>query len=167
MISSEIQKVYRKAVNARRSAVERGEAGAVYETLRIALLGDVPIPRWLRTAVRATIDQYELHEASTLDEAFGVQRPSGYRRPAARAAIDPGYQAVRDANDLALAGAVIDDALFEAVAGIHNVGSTSVKKWYYKSAITAIEREWHGRGSRTDLPSRLRGLAVLVNWKHQ
>jgi hypothetical protein len=152
-------------VAARKTAVERGDEGAVYDALRIMLMGDVPMPGWLRAALRETIERYESHEVSTLDEAFSVQRPPGYRRPAARAAVAPGYQAVRDANDLAHAGAVIDDALFEAVAMIHDVGSTSVKKWYYASAITAIERERHGKGSQADLPSHLLDLVESVNWK--
>lgn len=156
---------YRKAVAAKRQAVERGDPGAVYDALWIALLGDVQIPPWLRTAMRGILERYELHEAGSLDEAFGVCRPGGYRRPAARAEIDPGWHAVRDANDLAIAGAVIDAALFDAVAALHGVGSTSVKKWYYNSVTTAIERKWHGTGSIDGLPAHLLTLVDAVNWK--
>jgi hypothetical protein len=135
------------------------------DVFELWVLAEVPIPSWLRAALGSAINRYRTSDVRTLDEAFNVRRPPGYRRGAARAASQHGLSAEMDVTHLAIAGAVVDDALFEAVASRYGVGKTTVKKWYYDGTMYVLAKSLHGTGSRSDLPARLGSLADQVNWK--
>lgn len=84
----------------------------------------------VKTVAKA-IQRYLDHETRTLDEAFKVRRPDGYRQPAERRKflkIDP---VQRDGRFLREHGAVIDDAFFEVLAERHGIKTTVAREYYY------------------------------------
>lgn len=152
------------ALEGKRESVEQCVAGSLLEALELMFLYDLAMPAWLRSSLGQAIGRYTEHTAATLDEAFLVARPSGYRQPAARNGAHLGRLVVRDVQDMILAGAVVDDGLFEAIGGFHGVGKSTVKKWYYSSATYVIEGQSKA-GNWRDVPSHLRCLRDQVNWK--
>lgn len=82
--------------------------------------------RWMESALL----RYAWHEVMTLDEAFGVSRPDGYRMAAARRELESKADLIRDVYRFCDAGAVRDDDLFEVVGKIHGCGKTLAKEWW-------------------------------------
>jgi len=74
--------------------------------------------------------RYRSHEVLTLNEAFEIERPSGYRREAANRVFLLKSKVIRDIRAFEHAGAAKDDALFEAVGKIHGCGKTLAKKFW-------------------------------------
>lgn len=81
--------------------------------------------------VAAAITAYLEHEYSTLDDAFKVRRPDGYRRAAARKKHLHMRQLQQDGEQLRKRGAVVDSAFFEFLAARHKVDKTRAAEWYY------------------------------------
>lgn len=79
--------------------------------------------------------RYQRHEAKTLDEAFGAERPTKYRHgPARNRARNRGR--VRNlGRSFFNAGAVIDDAFFEVLGEICQVSGGTARAWYYEQPV--------------------------------
>ncbi len=152
------------ALERARGSVEQGVTGSLLDALNLMFLYDLAMPAWLRAALGEAIGRYTRHAAATLDDAFGVERPSGYRQPAAERCAQLGPRVARDVQDMILAGAVVDDGLFEAVGDLHGVGKSTVKKWYYASVVYAIEGQCV-IGNWRAVPSHLACLRDQVSWK--
>lgn len=109
--------------------------------------------------VAAAISSYLEHEHRTLDEAFRVRRPDGYRRAAARKKHLHMRQLQQDGEHLRKRGAVVDSAFFEFLANRHKVDKTKAAEWYYLKH----------RGLRPDSSKDSSDLSELVrsqlNWK--
>ena len=152
----------------RREAVEAGDGEALLIAVLDALVAREPFPGWLGDALIAAIRRYQQHDAHSLDEAFNVKRPAGYRRGAARDRRKIGAMVVYDINQMARAGAVIDDELFEAVGNLHGVGKTTAKGYHYSGAgwpAWALPDPAEAPMERTALPPQLRELECMVKWR--
>lgn len=77
------------------------------------------------------VSAYLEHKHSTLDEAFRVRRPDGYRRASARKRHLHMMQLQQDGEYLRKRGAIVDAAFFEFLASRHKVDKTRAAEWYY------------------------------------
>lgn len=152
-----------------REPVEAGDGRALLDALMFLCISRIEMPDWLRYALGNAINLYQNHWEKTLDDAFNVKRPDGYRGPQERNRRVLGPKVTADIVLLVGAGAIVDDSLFAAVGKLHGVGSTTVKKWYYAS----FDYQFHLalRPSRTDspdsLPSHLRALKPSIKWRDE
>ena len=78
------------------------------------------------------ITSYLEHEFSSLDEAFQVRRPDGYRRPAERKKHLHMRKLQEDGCFLRKHGAKIGPEFFEFLATRHLVNKTTAAEWYYR-----------------------------------
>ena len=108
----------------------------------------------IATAVRSYIS----HESRTLDEAFRVHRPSGYRQPAARKRYMHRRSVQFHGRVLKSAGAVVDQAFFEVLADIVGVNKTLASEWYYEVTLPPFKQV-------DDLPPALEKYRSRLNWK--
>jgi len=87
---------------------------------------------WHVERIAKSINGYMSHEFRTMDEAFQVRRPDGYRQPSARKR----YLHMRNLQDLGLKlrkrGAVTDNQFFEFLGRMFNVDKTLAAEWYYQ-----------------------------------
>lgn len=75
---------------------------------------------------------YVNHEVSSLDEAFGVKRPKGYRqRYMEQLQHGKGASIWDDIVTLHAHGLPLDEYIFGKVGELHGTGSTYAKKAYY------------------------------------
>ena len=82
--------------------------------------------------VALAIRAYLTHAAGTLDEAFKVRRPDGYRQPTERKKFLKKAAVQREGKLLRYEhGVVVDDAFFELLAERHQVSATIAKQYYY------------------------------------
>ena len=141
-------------IEGKRAAIEAGDGDALLEAIMDVVLSRKAFPEWLAYSVARAIRGYTHHKASTLDEAFGVSRPQGYRRKAVQARWDGALPVVQDVMHLQKAGVPVDDGLFEAVGELHGIGKTTASKWFYfhKSRATPTYRLC---GIPTPFPARL------------
>lgn len=155
--------LHREAIERYRETAQAGDGRALLAALESACVGRCEMPDWLQQAIVTAIRRYTHHQAHTLDEAFNVKRPNGYRRKASRDRATTGFLVWFDVSELVSAGAVVDEALFEAVGSLHGVGKTTAAKWYY----TYLERTpRHGLPMALEaLPARLAALKDRIGWK--
>lgn len=155
--------LHREEIARYRAAAQAGDGRALLAALEAACVGRCEMPDWLQQAIVSAIRRYTHHQAHTLDDAFNVKRPGGYRRKASRDRATTGFLVWADVAELVSAGAVVDEALFEAVGALHNVGKTTAAKWYY----TYLERLPPHHLPRTieALPDRLAALRDVIGWK--
>ena len=100
--------------------------------------------------VARKIKQYLEHETTSMDEAFELRRPKGYRRASAREEHLKMHAVQRTGLKIRNAGAVTDEAFFEVLGQIHNLKRTKAKELYYRY------------GNNVDLPPRPRvGVSML------
>lgn len=118
-------------IESKRLAIDDGDGDALLSALMDVVLSGAPFPEWLSFKVAAAIRRYSFHEVLTLDEAFGVKRPGGYRRGSTQQRWNNSWVVVHDILQLHRAGVPIDDALFEAVGARHGIGKTTASKWFY------------------------------------
>ena len=104
--------------------------------------------------------RYLDHEVSTLDEAFAVGRPKGYRRNAAEIEVKKKRMVQRDVLQFVQAGVVIDEALFAVVGKIHGIGKTQVGEWW-GARKHKIPRE---RLRKTKLPKEFEIYRNEITW---
>lgn len=104
------------------------------------------------------ISGYLDHEFRTLDEAFKVRRPEGYRQPAARKRHLHRRKVLVAGRVLKSAGAVVDTAFFEVVGQIAGVKKTQASDWYYEVVLPRYKQI-------TDLPPALEKYRNQLNWK--
>lgn len=141
-------------IEGRRAAIESGDGNALLEAIMDVVLSREAFPEWLSYKVARAIRNYTHHKTLTLDDAFGVARPQGYRRQAAQARWDGAFIVVRDVMHLHQSGVPIDDGLFEAVGKLHGIGKTTASKWFYfhKNRATVTYRACE---IETPFPARL------------
>ena len=128
--------------------------------------------------VSEALMRYRSHEVLTLDEAFNIERPAGYRGKAAYREFLLKSKVIRDIRAFELAGAAKDDALYEAVGKIHGCGKTLVKQYWREapparrkygvdgvdSARSPQDPEVETGGKRRRLPRHLIPHKDQVNW---
>lgn len=120
------------SVERHRQGVEDGDGEALLAAIySIATSGGAGFPIWLARVTRQAIDKYREHDAATLDEAFGVKRPSHYRQAKARELKSTAKAAIADIVALQMLGLPTDGNLFEAVGTLYGAGKTKVSEWYY------------------------------------
>lgn len=148
-------------IESRRAEIEGGNGDALLEAIMDVVLSREPFPEWLSYKVAHAIRNYTHHKKATLDEAFGVVRPQGYRRQATQARWDNAFKVVKDVMHLHQAGVPIDDGLFDAVGQLHGIGKTRASKWFYfhknKKTVTYQACE-----VKTPFPSRLDPVKVAL-----
>lgn len=146
-------------------AVQSGDRHALLDAMLLAVASEEPWPEWLRDEVAVALYRYRYHHTKTLDEAFGVARPAGYRQETKSKRWYVGMNVMWDARLLIEAGASVDEALFEAVGTTYGIGKTTASKYYYwhvrHRQLPPPER---GTRARDDLPPWLQAVAADVNW---
>lgn len=108
--------------------------------------------------VRLAFGRYDRHEVSTLDEAFGLQRPDGYRRSAAEERDKKRRRVQIVGRVLRDCGAAVDSALFEVLAEIHGTNRTKATEWYYEANKSLPPRGF------SELPEQYRRFVDQLNW---
>lgn len=126
-----VEGYYLQRIEARRTKIEEGSGDDLLAAILDVAIGRVAFPEWLSYKVASAIRRYSHHEVSTLDQAFNVKRPAGYRRKAVAARWNKAILIVRDVHDLSEHGFPIDGSLFEEVGKLHGVGKTKASEWYY------------------------------------
>ena len=126
-----LQAHYLSEIESKREKIESGDGTALLSALESVAMSDAAMPDWLATQVVRSIRNYTHHKTTTLDEAFNVKRPDGYRRQAAKDRWNKGVLVVSDVIALIRAGRPVDDGMFEEVGSSRGVGKTTAKKWYY------------------------------------
>ncbi len=113
--------------------------------------------------------RYAWHEVMTLDEAFGVSRPDGYRMAAARRQLESKADLIMDIHRFRDAGAALDDDLFEVVGKIHGCGKTLAKKWWKDKPPRRRAGLKPGRASTKpgELPKELLPYRDMVKWRRK
>jgi len=76
--------------------------------------------------------KYLNHETTTLDEAFDLKRPKGYRRAIAHEERVKERALQRTGRMFRSAGAAIDDAFFAVLGEIYGVSKTKASVFYYR-----------------------------------
>ena len=146
-------------------AVQGGDRSALLDAMLSVVASREPWPEWLSDEVAAAIYRYRYHHARTLDEAFGIARPRGYSQEANSKRWYIGLNVMWDTRFLIEAGAVVDEALFEAVGTVNRIGKTSASKYYYwhtrNHQLPAPER---GSRHRDELPPWLQTVVDDINW---
>lgn len=83
-------------IESKRAAIEAGDGNLLLHAIMDVLLSRRPFPEWLSYKVAGAIRNYTHHKTSTLDEAFGLERPPEYRRKASQARWDNALVVVSD-----------------------------------------------------------------------
>ncbi len=155
---------YREVIESKREAGQSGDGDALLSAVMNALIARERFPEWLALELAGAIYRYTQHDARTLDEAFRVKRPDGYRLAAARDRRRKGLVVTAQIMELHSAGAAVDEALFAAVGELHGVKKTTISDWYYLHRTHPMFA--HKRPvARSALKPELTGLADKVNWK--
>lgn len=157
---------YASVIEAKRDAIESGDGDALLSALLNALISRDPLPDWLCGQIASAIYRYQHHDAFSLDEAFRVSRPSGYRQKARREQRRVGTVVAYDVRALVRAGAVVDEALFAAVGKLHGVGKTTASKWYYWHLKRSYLPPSEWRMERAGLPDKLRAIEGDIEWRN-
>lgn len=160
-----LAKAYAERIEGRRQKIEAGDGDELLAAIRDAALGRIALPDWLSGRVLTAIRRYTHHEVSTLDLAFNVKRPKGYRRPAVRGRWEKAVLIVRDVCKLNMHGVSIDDGMFEEVGKLHGIKKSQASDWYYfhknnntLTYVSATAWSW----SCESLPDRLNAVAEAL-----
>lgn len=152
-------------IDSLREEVQGGNREALVEAVLSAASSGDPWPEWVRDEIAAAMLRYRDHYARTLDEAFAISRPSGYRQQARIKRLHHGLLVALDVHMLVQAGACVDDALFEAVGAVNKIGKTTASKYYYWHIKTRrIPPPRRDARTRDQLPPWLQDIASEVNW---
>jgi len=105
-----------------------------------------------------SINRYLDHECRTMDDAFKVRRPNGYRQAAARKRHLYRRKVQFYGRVLKSAGAVVDSAFFEVIGAIVGVSKTQASDWYYEVKLPPYKQI-------KDLPPALEKYRDQLRWK--
>lgn len=108
--------------------------------------------------IAASINRYLDHECRTMDEAFRVRRPDGYRRAAARKRHLHRHNVQICGRVLKSAGVVVDASFFEVIGDFVGVSKTQASEWYYEVRFPPYKQI-------TDLPPALEKYRSMLRWK--
>ena len=116
-----------------------GEKEALIAALSIAGAAGVPAPEWAASALSQALQAWRHGEYRTIDEALGVQRPKGWRKPLyahrfATLAWQKGSEMVR-------AGRARDESFKEELAEFCSSGNVSIGKTVAYEMFLQWERE--------------------------
>ncbi len=145
-------------IEEKRPAIEGGDGNALLGSIMDVVMSGDPFPEWLSFKVARAIRAYQHHETLTLDDAFHVKRPDGYRRKAAEDRWNHAWPVVRDIRHLHAAGVPVGDALFEVVGERHGIGKTTASKWFYFHKKNNTVTYCHSFRSGIPLPVELEEL---------
>lgn len=161
----DLAEAYSHQVENRRTAVTKGNGDALLAAIMDVVHGRIPFPEWLAVEVAAAIRRYTHHHVSTLDQAFGVKRPAGYRRKAVRERLEKAAIVIHAVHDLNRAGYPIDENMFEEVGKHVGVRKTTASKWYYlhKKQKTVIFMVSEKLNAKDTLPERLGSVAKALD----
>lgn len=111
---------------------EGGDKYFLLEALRLCCVSkERKLADWVARAVVIAIDKWDRAKVRTLDEAFDVERPKGYRRgPAEKKRALQSYVYIEVIN-LITGGHPVDESLFESVGEKFGIGKTQATIYYY------------------------------------
>ncbi|WP_242107211.1 hypothetical protein [Luteimonas aquatica] len=154
-------KAYEWFLERRKEKFEKGDAESVLWAVHYVIEGKITFPPWLATAVDKAIMGYMTHEYASLDAAFGVGRPKGYRRKSIHEQASRAHNSNWIIIELHKHGYAIDDQLFEVVGERFNVKKTTAKKWYYeaKNSNDPVFQAFERSDVSSQIPEHLKAIA--------
>lgn len=114
-----------------RACYESGDRAALIFAIECCATFELPLPGWTSPLVVDACRAWRRFEARTLDEAFGVERPSGFRLVEAGAKASLAFEVFQLLWAAKKNGDAIDQDLFEEIAEKLNVSASSAKRAYY------------------------------------
>ena len=129
--SSLFEAHYAAEIESKRAAIDTGDGDALLSAIESVALSNMAMPDWLARKVVQAIRKYTHHKASTLDAAFNIRRPGGYKRPAQQDRWDRAGLVVSEVIAMRRSGEAVDDLMFEQVGSKHGIKKTKAKDWYY------------------------------------
>jgi hypothetical protein len=123
------------AYSARRAA--EGDGEELLRVVYLSALHQLPIPDDVRGLLVQTIRDYLTLEVRSLDEAFGVERPKGFRLADRRRRLDlevPVYNFVIERVEL---GEPVDDALHDAAKHFGTSRTIASEMYYHVKMMLA------------------------------
>ncbi len=124
-----------------RRRFEAGNGAALLSAIAFCGQQHIPMPRWLVETFYSRWSSWNRFQSRTLDEAFGVESPKGWRFGAQRrySHLEPFVHCY--ILEEKKKGRAVDESLFEDVGQRFNIAKTLVSEYYYRSQKRPYTRE--------------------------